>query len=72
MPGAIGSYAEIHGDQLWLRALVGSPDGSRVIRAERRAPLEKVQALGEALAEELLRGGARKSLTGFIRKNPPH
>ncbi len=67
----IGSYAEIHGDQLWLRALVGSPDGSRVIRAERRAPLEKGQALGEALAEELLRGGAREILDRVYQENPP-
>ncbi len=67
----IGSYAEIHGDRLWLRALVGSPDGSRVIRAERSAPLAEAQALGEALAEELLRGGARDILDLVYQGKPP-
>jgi len=67
----IGGYAEIHGDRLWLRALVGSPDGSRVIRAERSAPLAEAQTLGEALAEELLRGGAREILDQVYQGNPP-
>ncbi|HEY0210275.1 hydroxymethylbilane synthase [Acerihabitans sp.] len=58
----IGSYAEIRGDQLWLRALVGSPDGSRVIRAENSAPLDQAESLGVLLAEELLRQGAQEIL----------
>lgn len=58
----IGSYAEIQGDRLWLRALVGSPDGSRVIRAESSAPLDQAESLGIRLAEELLRQGAREIL----------
>ncbi|WP_410013177.1 hydroxymethylbilane synthase [Sodalis sp. C49] len=58
----IGSYAEIQGDRIWLRALVGSPDGGRVIRAESSAPLEEAEALGIRLAEELLRQGAREIL----------
>ncbi|NDL64409.1 hydroxymethylbilane synthase [Acerihabitans arboris] len=58
----IGSYAEIQGDQLWLRALVGSPDGSRVIRAERSAPLDQAEDLGIRLAEELLKLGAGEIL----------
>ncbi|XBS69552.1 hydroxymethylbilane synthase [Acerihabitans sp. KWT182] len=66
----IGSYAEIHGDRLWLRALVGNPDGSRVIRAERSAPLHEGQALGEAVAEELLRNGAREILEQVYQGNP--
>ncbi len=33
----IGSYAELtNGDSLWLRALVGAPDGSQMVRGERR------------------------------------
>lgn len=67
----IGSYAEIEGDQLWLRALVGAPDGSRVIRAERRAPLADAPALGTALAEELLSQGAGEILAAVYRDNPP-
>ncbi len=32
----IGSYAELMDGELWLRALVGAPDGSQLIRGERR------------------------------------
>ncbi|WP_446470028.1 hydroxymethylbilane synthase [Xenorhabdus stockiae] len=31
----IGSYAIWQGDNIWLRALVGAPDGSNIIRGER-------------------------------------
>ncbi|WP_413736673.1 hydroxymethylbilane synthase [Sodalis sp. RH21] len=58
----IGSYAEIEGNQLWLRALVGQPDGGNVIRAQGRAPLDGGEALGIALADELLGNGAREIL----------
>jgi hydroxymethylbilane synthase len=44
--------------ELRMRALVGEPDGSRVIRAERRGAATQADALGQALAEELLAGGA--------------
>ena len=46
------------GRQLWLRGLVGEPDGSRVLRAEGRAPVADAEALGIRVAEELLAGGA--------------
>lgn len=58
----IGCYAKIVNDQLWLRALVGSPDGSRVIRAEGRTTLDQGVHLGVILAEELLSRGAREIL----------
>ena len=32
----IGSYAELIDGELWLRALVGAPDGSHTVRGERR------------------------------------
>jgi hydroxymethylbilane synthase len=54
----IGSYSEIQGDQLWLRGLVGRPDGSRVLHAEIRGPLLQAEALGAALAGQLLDLGA--------------
>lgn len=58
----IGSYAEIDGDQLWLRALVGQPDGSQILYAEGRAPLVQAESLGITLADELLARGARAIL----------
>ena len=30
----IGSYAVLEGDALWLRGLIGSPDGTAMIRGE--------------------------------------
>ncbi|AVT60705.1 hydroxymethylbilane synthase [Pectobacterium versatile] len=54
----IGSYAELEGDTLWLRALVGAPDGSQMIVGERRGSVSDAEQLGIALAEELLAKGA--------------
>lgn len=54
----IAGYAVLDGDTLWMRALVASPDGSRVLRGERRGPAVEAEALGEALANELLGRGA--------------
>ena len=42
--------------------LVGAPDGSEVVRAERRGPASAARAMGRDLAEELLRRGARALL----------
>ncbi|MCG3864291.1 MULTISPECIES: hydroxymethylbilane synthase [unclassified Photobacterium] len=58
----IGSYAELEGDQIWLRALVGEPDGSKIVSAEIRGPIEQAEQLGETLAEQLLNDGARDIL----------
>ena len=59
----IGAYAELEGDQLWLRGLVGSPDGRQILRAERRGPACAPETLGQALAEQLLAQGAARLLT---------
>ena len=58
----IGGYAVLADDALWLRGLVGTVDGSEVIRAEIRGPVDQAEALGTALAEELLDHGARAIL----------
>jgi hydroxymethylbilane synthase len=50
------------GDQLWLRALVGRPDGSLVLRAEGRAPAAEAERLGARVAQELLAQGAGEIL----------
>ncbi|MGD8428937.1 MAG: hydroxymethylbilane synthase [Ectothiorhodospiraceae bacterium] len=55
----IAAYALLEGgDAVWLRALVGSPDGRRVLRAEGRAAADQGSALGTRVAEELLDQGA--------------
>jgi hydroxymethylbilane synthase len=58
----IGGFAVLEGDELYMRGLVGEPDGSRIIRAERRAPVAEAEALGVGLAEELLANGAESIL----------
>lgn len=67
----IGSYAELNGDSLWLRALVGSPDGSQMVRGERRGPAALAEQMGVELAEELLAQGAREILQVVYQGNPP-
>ncbi len=58
----IAGYAELSGDTLWLRGLVGAPDGSQVVRGEIRGSGAEAEALGVALAEDLLARGASRIL----------
>ncbi|HDZ8882795.1 MULTISPECIES: hydroxymethylbilane synthase [Aeromonas] len=63
----IGAYALVEGEEVWLRGLVGSPDGSRVIRDEIRGPLADGEALGHTLAQRLLADGADAILAEVYR-----
>ena len=54
----IGGHAVLADDALYLRGLVGTVDGSEIVRGEIRGPAAQAQALGEALAEDLLAHGA--------------
>ena len=58
----IGGHAEIDGNKLRLRALVGSPDGSEMIRGEVNGTLDDAEKMGIELAEELLSRGADRIL----------
>lgn len=58
----IGGYAVLQQGQLYLRALVGDIDGSRIIRAEGKSAVENAEALGVQIAEQLLAQGADKIL----------
>jgi hydroxymethylbilane synthase len=58
----IGGYAVLEGETLYLRGLVGDPDGSRVIRGEIRGPAAEAGRLGGELATDLLARGARAIL----------
>lgn len=58
----IAGYAMLQGDEVYLRGLVGEPDGSRIIRGERRGPRQDAEAMGVSLAEELLASGAESIL----------
>lgn len=45
----VAAYAERQGDELWLRALLAEPDGTRLRKNERRAPWPKDAAAAHAL-----------------------
>ncbi|HEY2453518.1 MAG TPA: hydroxymethylbilane synthase [Scandinavium sp.] len=67
----IGSYAELTNGEIWLRALVGAPDGSQMVRGERRGPADDAEKLGISLAEELLNNGARDILADVYNGEAP-
>ncbi len=58
----IAGFAELENAELFLRGLVGSPDGSRIIQGEIRGAIEEGEALGELLAADLLAQGAGELL----------
>ncbi|MBN6063016.1 hydroxymethylbilane synthase [Aggregatibacter actinomycetemcomitans] len=58
----IGGYAVLRDGELYLRALVGSVDGSIIIRAEGKSAVENADVLGVQIAEQLLAQGADKIL----------
>jgi hydroxymethylbilane synthase len=54
----IAGFAVLNHDKLFMRGLVGEPDGSRIIRAEISGLAAEAEALGIAVAEDLLGQGA--------------
>lgn len=62
----IGSFAELHGEQLVLKGLVASPDGTQILRAESSGSIEHPEQLGIEVAEALLKQGAAKILSALL------
>lgn len=58
----IAGFARMQGEQLFMRGLVGSPDGSVIYRAERTGGPDTAEAIGRTIAEDLLAQGADKIL----------
>ncbi len=59
----IAGYALLQDDgSLWLRGLVGAPDGRIVLRSEAIDTVDKAEQLGIKVAEDLLAQGADKIL----------
>lgn len=59
----IGGFAELKGDTLSLRGLVGTPDGSLILRAEASGSIEQAESIGMQVANDLLAQGADKILS---------
>jgi len=62
----IAGFAELEGEQLRLRGLVGWPDGSRLYRAEETGGVAAAGQIGHAVAEDLLAQGADKVLAALF------
>ena len=58
----IAGYAELQGNELFLRGVVGSEDGATMYRDAARGPASGAHALGIELADRLLAAGADKLL----------
>ncbi|HSM00598.1 MAG TPA: hydroxymethylbilane synthase [Candidatus Limnocylindria bacterium] len=63
----IASYGRTEGDSIFLKGMVGRPDGSEIIRGSARGSTEDPEALGVGLAEQLLARGAKEILDEVYR-----
>ena len=61
----VAGHAILEGDRLSMQAMVGAPDGSRMVRGQIAGAAGEAASLGEALAEELLGKGAREILAAL-------
>ncbi|MDD5273904.1 MAG: hydroxymethylbilane synthase, partial [Methylovulum sp.] len=62
----IAGFAIKQDGQLFMRGLVGAPDGSVLYRSERVAGLDQAQMLGCLIAEDLLSQGADRILQALF------
>jgi hydroxymethylbilane synthase len=63
----IASYGRTEGDGIFLKGMVGRPDGSEIIRGSARGSTSDPEALGMGLAEQLLARGAKEILDEVYR-----
>lgn len=72
----IAAYATLDGDELYLRGLVGSTDGRRIVRGEVRGTAVDADELGTRLGQDLLAQGAdeilREVLAAANADDKPH
>ncbi|MEM9321306.1 MAG: hydroxymethylbilane synthase, partial [Pseudomonadota bacterium] len=61
----LGGYCVADGDGLWLRAVVGAPDGSRLLRTEARGAVADRVRIGERAANDLLGQGADEIISSL-------
>lgn len=66
----IAGFATLDGDQLQLRGVIGSPDGSEMYRGSHLGTVDDAEAIGVRLAEELLKDGAGALLDRLRQESP--
>jgi hydroxymethylbilane synthase len=59
----VGAFAEAHGSDLFMQAIVISPDGRKFLKSQDRSARSNPEELGHRVAEDLLLRGARSILT---------
>jgi hydroxymethylbilane synthase len=61
----LGGFAELANGNLRMRGFVATPDGSRLLQAERTGNADDPEALGSAVADDLLAQGAGEILAAL-------
>jgi len=64
----IAAHGTVAGDTVSLAGLIGKPDGSRILRGTRSGSVSAPEAVGVALAGELLSRGGREILDEVYRQ----
>lgn len=59
----IAGFAQLQGDNLTMRGLVGSPDGQLLLRASHSGTAAQASTIGTTIADELLANGADQILS---------
>src|SRR5690554_463689 len=62
----LAAFAQVQGDTIRIRALVGEPDGSRMLHAEVAGNVSHAEQLGEGAAQQLLDQGAQAILAKLL------
>ncbi|MBP2675692.1 MAG: hemC [Deltaproteobacteria bacterium] len=65
----IAAHGVTSGDTIRLSGLIGRPDGTEILRADRTGPVTDPEGLGVALADELLSRGGRQILDEVYRQS---
>lgn len=58
----IAGFAELQGDNLTMRGLVGNPDGSKMLFSQKSGPATNAEKIGIEIAKDLLAQGAGEIL----------
>jgi hydroxymethylbilane synthase len=61
----LGGFAEVQNGKLRMRGFVATPDGTRLLRAEHIGEIAEPEALGELVAQDLLKQGAGEILAAL-------
>jgi hydroxymethylbilane synthase len=61
----LAAYAQLEGTQLTLKALVATPDGKTIYRAELKGPSAQAELLGSTVAQSLMAQGAGELLANL-------